>query len=156
MPHKDVQLFTAEHRRKHSDVESKNLLILLVEDIPINQRVSAHILQKLGHTVEIAANGREAIAMHDSKEYDAILMDIHMPEMDGLEATKHIRKIEEKTKKHIPIIALTARVLIKDRETCLEAGMDDYISKPVTKDELAKKLAIFFPPSAEALDISKN
>ncbi len=105
------------------------LNILVVEDNLTNQKVARQILKRLGYETDIVNNGREALVEVRKKEYDLIFMDIHMPELDGLAATREIRKITCA----IPplIIALTADVLKGERERCLEAGMDDYLTKPV-------------------------
>ena len=105
--------------------------ILLVEDSRINQMLAAAILRKHGHTVSIANNGRDALETLASQAFDLVLMDVQMPEMDGLEATRRMRENEKQTGKHLPIIALTAHALQGDRERCLAAGMDDYLPKPV-------------------------
>ncbi len=135
---------------KYSIRESqKRLNILIVEDNIINQKVAAHILQKFGNTVFLANNGIEAIQALKKKEFDLILMDIQMPKMDGLEATKKIRKEEENTGKHIPIIALTAHAMQGDKERCLDAGMDDYISKPLKSEELFEAIdRVIITPSS--------
>ncbi len=111
-------------------------LILVVEDNPINQAIAARLLQRHGFRVELAANGREAVAGVQRKCFDAILMDVQMPDMDGFEATAAIRKIEALTGAHVPIIAMTAYAMKGDRERCLSSGMDSYISKPVRPAEL--------------------
>ncbi|PKM49551.1 MAG: hybrid sensor histidine kinase/response regulator [Firmicutes bacterium HGW-Firmicutes-7] len=116
--------------------------VLLVEDDKINQMVIIRILQELGYTLDVANTGIEALALHKNNNYDAILMDIQMPELDGIEATKCIRKIEGKTK-HTPIIALTAFALVGDRERFLSIGMDEYISKPIDLEKLIKLLDTF-------------
>ena len=135
---------------KYSIRESqKRLNILIVEDNIINQKVAAHILQKFGNSVFLANNGIEAIQALKKKEFDLILMDIQMPKMDGLEATKKIRKKEENTGKHIPIIALTAHAMQGDKERCLDAGMDDYISKPLKSEELFEAIdRVIITPSS--------
>ncbi len=114
--------------------------ILVAEDYFVNQEVTQDILELMDFTVEVAENGNEALELFKTNEYDAILMDIQMPELDGYDATRAIRKLENG--KHIPIIALTANALSGDREKCLEAGMDDYISKPIEAvrlEEILKK-----------------
>ena len=109
----------------------RSLHILVAEDNPINQKLAVRVLQKQGHTSVVANNGREAIEMWEQQPFDAILMDVMMPEMDGLVATTEIRQREKATGTHIPIVAITANAMVGDREKCLAAGMDDYISKPV-------------------------
>jgi len=104
--------------------------ILVAEDNAVNQRLMSKLLAKLGHAVEIAANGRLAVQAVTAENYDVILMDCLMPEMDGFEAAREIRRIESGARR-IPIIALTANAMKGDRDRCLEAGMDDYLSKPV-------------------------
>jgi signal transduction histidine kinase/CheY-like chemotaxis protein len=110
--------------------------ILLVEDNPTNQKVVRHILKRLGHEADVANNGVEALHAAENKTYDLIIMDVHMPEMDGFEATRQIRQ-KESTAHRPRIVALTADVLKGEREKCLEAGMDDYATKPV-KIEILK------------------
>ena len=109
----------------------KSLHILIAEDNPINQKLAVRLLQKQGHTSTVANNGREAVETWRRQPFDAILMDMMMPEMDGLEATITIRECEKATGTHIPIIAITANAMTGDRDKCLAAGMDEYISKPV-------------------------
>ncbi len=120
--------------------EHEAKLILLVEDHPANQMVAEIQLQQLGHTVHIVDNGIKAIEAFRKTSYDLILMDCQMPEMDGYEATRAIRKLEALTGHHIPIIAMTAHAMVGDRELCIAAGMDDYISKPVESSELRRTL----------------
>ena len=119
-------------------------LILLVEDNLVNQQVAKHILHKLGYTIHIANNGKEALDLLKSPIYGVVLMDCQMPIMDGFEATNCIRKKEFNGKKRIPIIAMTANAMEGDREHCLESGMDDYISKPINKEILAEVLKKWF------------
>lgn len=109
----------------------RSLKILLVEDNPINRNVAASMLKKIGHQVSVAVSGVEALSESQKATYDLILMDVEMPEMDGVEATRAIRERERRTGEHIPIIALTAYAMDGDRDRFLEAGMDGYISKPV-------------------------
>lgn len=107
------------------------LRILLAEDNPVNQEVAQQMLQKRGHTVTIASNGREALKLVAESEFDLILMDIQMPEMDGFQSTAAIRELEKKGSRRTPIVAMTAHAMKGDRERCLEGGMDGYVSKPV-------------------------
>ncbi len=114
--------------------------ILLVEDNIVNQKVATGLLKVAGHTIEIANNGREAVAAVQAHDYDVVLMDMHMPEMDGIEATKVIRALPP-PKATIWIIAATAGAMQSDIDRCLEAGMNDYIAKPIVPDDLARALA---------------
>jgi signal transduction histidine kinase/DNA-binding response OmpR family regulator len=118
--------------------------ILLAEDNPVNQRVAQRMLEKLGHTVVVAANGREAIEALETARFDAVLMDMQMPEMDGLQATAVIRAREaDQALARVPIIALTANAMKGDRERCLASGMDAYLSKPIKSSELKDALDHF-------------
>jgi len=118
------------------------LRILLAEDSIVNQRLAIGVLTKDGHEVVVAPNGKEAVARARHDQFDAILMDLQMPEMDGLDATKAIRHWERTAGgRHIPIIAMTAHAMKGDRELCLAAGMDDYISKPISIQAVRDKLA---------------
>jgi len=116
--------------------ERRHLRILLAEDNPVNQMVAVRLLEKLGHTVMVVANGRDAVLMTEEQEFALVMMDVQMPEMDGFEATRLIREREAATQKHLPIIAMTAHAMKGDRERCLAAGMDGYIAKPIRPAEL--------------------
>jgi CheY-like chemotaxis protein len=107
------------------------LRVLLAEDNPVNQRVAARLLEKRGHHVALAINGREALAWLERERFDLILMDVQMPELDGIETTAIIRQREKREGGHIPIVALTAHAMHGDRERCLDAGMDNYVNKPI-------------------------
>lgn len=123
--------------RQGAGRKENQLQILLVEDKPMNQRLAMALLERKGHRVISANNGREALEKLKSGHFDLILMDVNMPEMDGLEATVHIRAAEEEAGDgHIPIIAMTAYAMQEDRDRCLQAGMDYYISKPIDTQEL--------------------
>ena len=111
--------------------------ILIVEDDRVNQKLALHQFRRLGFAVEAAADGRQGIAAWERAPFDLVFMDCHMPEMDGFEATRQIRKLEkERALPATRIIALTANAMDGDRERCLQAGMDDYLSKPVDLEDL--------------------
>jgi CheY-like chemotaxis protein len=110
--------------------------ILLVEDTPVNQRLGQALLGKRGYQVSLAADGLEALAAFDREHFDLILMDMQMPNMDGLEATRRIRDREVPGERRIPIIALTANAMQNDRDLCQAAGMDDFVAKPFRADEM--------------------
>ncbi|HJY82170.1 MAG TPA: response regulator [Candidatus Binatia bacterium] len=152
----------------------RRLHILLAEDNAINQRVAVGMLEKRGHTVVVAGNGKEALAAAERESFDLILMDVQMPEMDGFEAARAIREKEERARSplspqsavrspqdpglrilepgllHIPIVAMTAHAMKGDRERCLEAGMDSYVSKPLQVQQLFEVIAGLVPSLAEA------
>jgi CheY-like chemotaxis protein len=117
------------------------LRVLLAEDNPVNQTLAMRILERLGHKVQVVNNGKEALGRAQAEEFDVILMDVQMPEMDGLEATTAIRDAEAGTGKHIPIVAMTAHAMKGDREKCLSVGMDGYLSKPIRIDELKQAMS---------------
>ena len=119
--------------------------ILVAEDSPTNQKVVLRVLQKLGYRAEAVANGHEVLSAIREVPYDLILMDWHMPDLDGCEATKIIRTSESIAQKDIPIIAMTANAMKGDQEKCIEVGMNDYISKPINFDLLAEKLQKWLP-----------
>ncbi len=126
--------------KKPPKVELKNSNILLVEDNLINQKIVVLSLKGQVRNVDLATDGKEALDKFGTSKYDVILMDIQMPVMDGIIATRKIREIEASTNSHTPIIAITANAMLGDRETCLSAGMDDYISKPFQIEELVQKI----------------
>jgi len=119
---------------------SPALRILIAEDNPVNQAVAVGMLQKRGDTITLAENGREAVRFYQLERPDLILMDVQMPELDGIAATREIRAAEEGSGHHTPIIAMTAYAMSGDSERCLLAGMDAYLSKPLTKDLLLKTI----------------
>jgi signal transduction histidine kinase/CheY-like chemotaxis protein len=125
--------------------------VLIVEDNAVNQMVAARLLEKLGCRVDVAANGREAVEMVGLLPYDAIFMDCQMPEMDGFEATQEIRR-REGSSVHRPIIAMTANAMQGDRERCLDAGMDDYVSKPIRKADLIEALERRLPKNVKPIE----
>jgi CheY-like chemotaxis protein len=137
-------------------ISQNSLRILLAEDNAINQKLATHILEKRGHNVAVAANGYEALDMLEKQTFDLILMDVQMPKMDGFEATAAIREKEENTNTHIPIIAMTAYAMKGDREKCLNAGMDGYVSKPIKADELHEAIKSMFPDDLDKPNTESN
>lgn len=142
-------LSVAEHN--FSSINRENVRILLVEDSPTNQLVAIGILKKLGFCADIANNGKEAVHAIEHTRYDLILMDCQMPIMDGYEATAIIRQSQATQVNHqTPIIAMTANAMQGDREKCIDAGMDDYITKPIALNTLTKILSTWLPNSNAA------
>jgi CheY-like chemotaxis protein len=121
-----------EHKRK--------MRILVAEDNSVNQRVAARLLEREGHDVEVAGSGREALDMLGKNEFDLVLMDVQMPDLDGVQATARIREKERGSGRRVPIVAMTAQTTDADRERCLQAGMDAYVTKPVRLTELIRKI----------------
>lgn len=119
--------------------------VLVVEDNPVNQRLAEQFLRALRCEVEVAANGRQAVDTCAAASFDLILMDCLMPEMDGFDATLAIRALESPTGRRTPIVALTANAMQGDRQACLAAGMDDYLSKPFRKGDLQRVLQRWVP-----------
>ncbi|TKB78517.1 MAG: response regulator, partial [Nitrospira sp.] len=140
-------------REQSSTCAASGLTILLAEDHPVNQALATRLLQKWGHHVMVAGNGREALAALDAQAFDLLLTDIQMPEMDGLALATAIRAREATGGTHLPIIAMTAHALKGDRERCLAAGMDAYVAKPLQPAELTKVMADLMPsrPAAPPL-----
>lgn len=131
---RNVEAMNAESGRQH-------LRILLAEDNRVNQVVAQRLLEKMGHSVVLANNGKEALSLLERHPFDLVLMDVQMPELDGLETTVQIRCREKRlSAAPMPIIAMTAHAMKGDRERCLASGMDGYISKPVTTSELAEAI----------------
>ena len=145
-----VEDHTAGAGSRAAGEAGRSLRLLLAEDNAVNQRLAVSLLEKRGHRVVVAGNGREALAALDDGPFDAVLMDVQMPEMDGFEATAAIRARESATGAHTPIVAMTAHALKGDRERCLEAGMDAYVSKPLRPQELFDVLARLVPAAGEA------
>src|SRR5271157_1011060 len=129
--------------------EKRTLHVLLAEDNAVNQKLAARLLEKHGHHVTVTSNGHEALAALDRDNFDVVLMDVQMPEMDGFEATAVIRVREQSTGRHLPIIAMTAHAMQGDRERCLAAGMDGYIAKPIKAQELLDLLEHFCVAGAD-------
>jgi hypothetical protein len=133
---------------RHALADASAVLdVLLVEDHAINQKLAVTLLERWGHRVTVADNGQLALEAMQQRQFDLVLMDMMMPVMDGLEATRRIRASE--TGQRIPIIAMTANAMESDRERCLEAGMDDYLSKPIKATELQAMLQRFATPSPQ-------
>ena len=130
--------------RQHLEA-ARRLHILLAEDNPINQKLAVCLLEKQGHAVRVVGNGKDALATLEKEAFDLVLMDVQMPEIDGFEATAAIRQKEKGTPTHVPIIAMTAYALKGDRERCLAAGMDGYVSKPFRARELAAAIETLVP-----------
>jgi signal transduction histidine kinase/DNA-binding response OmpR family regulator len=121
--------------------ETERLRVLVAEDNLVNQKLARAMLTRLGHDCVLAADGREAIAEWSAGGYDAIFMDVQMPELDGFDATREIRRLEAGTGIRVPIVAMTAHAMPGDRERCLGAGMDDYVTKPISLTEIARVLS---------------
>ena len=145
------------NRQRPDNVPS--MRVLVAEDNVVNQRLAIRLLEKRGHQVTVADDGREALDALDRGTFDAVLMDLQMPHMGGLEATAEIRRREQATGRHLPIIAMTAHAMKGDREQCLAAGMDAYVAKPIQTDELFQTLESFAsgrPESAQPEEARPN
>jgi CheY-like chemotaxis protein len=125
----------------------------LAEDNRVNQKIATRLLEKRGHHVVHAGNGEVALAALAQRSFDLVLMDVHMPGLDGLEATLAIREKEKSTGLHQPIIAMTALAMIGDRERCLAAGMDGYLSKPIDLQQLDDVLAVYADRRCSDVDV---
>jgi two-component system, sensor histidine kinase and response regulator len=135
----------------------RSLRILLAEDNLVNQKVAMTMLGKMGHHITLATNGREALEQWRQNDFDLILMDVQMPEMTGLQATMQIRREEEALGRHLPIIAMTALAMTEDRERCLAAGMDDFISKPISSKAIEQMItATFFSAATDRWTVSER
>ncbi len=148
--HQTATPIITRHSLSEAQTRSRPL-VLVVEDNSVNQKVAANMIEKLGYRVNVAANGREAVDSLARIPYALVFMDCQMPEMDGFEATRVIRKQEESLRQaggrppHLPIIAMTANAMQKDRDRCQAVGMDDFLSKPVTSKSLAEILKQWLP-----------
>lgn len=139
--------------------ESTPLRVLLAEDNGVNQLLAVRLLEKRGHSVTVTSNGREALDALASASYDLVLMDVQMPEMSGIEATMELREREKLTGRHQPVVALTAMVIKGDKEKCLVAGMDGYLSKPIRQqelDEILDSYAIRIPTASLDIENTEN
>jgi two-component system sensor histidine kinase/response regulator len=144
---------TAKEELDASQTEPSGLKVLLAEDNLVNQRVAGELLRRWGHRVHIANNGLEAVAALERDTFDLILMDLQMPRMDGLEATRLIRQSESQTGGHVPIVAMTAHAMRSDKERCLAAGMDDYLTKPIDPDLLGEAIAKAAPGKMDEMTV---
>jgi CheY-like chemotaxis protein len=140
---KDSPLITRHHLRRRR----RPLRVLLVEDNPVNQEHAAAVLQKAGHTVLVVEDGMRALEALAMYHFDVVLMDVQMPEMDGFEATAKLRQAEAASGGHVPVIAMTAYATDTDRQKCLEAGMDGYVSKPIDMGAMLEMLDKVCPES---------
>jgi CheY-like chemotaxis protein len=142
-----TRIVDASTSRKLQSGEQRE--VLLAEDNIVNQKVVVRILEKLGYKVEVAENGVRAVEMAVSGGFDVVLMDCQMPEMDGFTAAREVRRREASAHppQHTPIVAVTANALQGDRERCLDAGMDDYVKKPIDGDQLRAALEKFLSPA---------
>ncbi|MDH3205817.1 MAG: response regulator [Gemmatimonadota bacterium] len=152
-PRSETNLVTRHSLREAWDA----MRVLLVEDNMVNQRLALALLERLGHDVQVASNGREALEALQASDFDLVLMDIQMPEMGGIEATQKIREREAANGGHIPIVAMTAHAMTGDRERFLEAGMDEYLSKPISQERLREVVRSLAEPADKgATDAAPN
>jgi PAS domain S-box-containing protein len=141
----DAQRYSAAPVRAPGEQRKRTMRILLAEDNVVNQTLAIHVLKREGHQVEIAGSGHEALALLEKSDFDLVLMDVQMPDLDGLQATAHIRARERASGKRLPIVAMTAQAGDSDRERCLRAGMDAYLTKPVRVSELRNTIESVVP-----------
>jgi two-component system sensor histidine kinase/response regulator len=132
------------------------LRVLLAEDNLVNQRLAVRLLEKRGHRVTVAGTGLEALLALEKESFDLVLMDVQMPEMDGLEATAAIREKEKGTGQHQAVVALTAHAMKGDREKCLAVGMDGYLTKPIRPPELDQLLEIYVTRRMETPSVAET
>ncbi|MDP1561339.1 MAG: response regulator, partial [Pirellulaceae bacterium] len=132
---------SASTTRRRSGIKNRSLRILLAEDNRVNQRLAVGLLERMGHRVAVVESGQAAVDACQRDSFDLVLMDVQMPGLDGLDATRAIRTNERLLGRHVPIIAMTAHAMSGDRQRCLDAGMDDYLSKPIRIAELEEKVA---------------
>jgi two-component system sensor histidine kinase/response regulator len=130
-PFKTSDIVVDAPRSLTPSVPTRQARVLVAEDNIVNQRVAERLLTKRGHLVTVVSNGREALAAVEHGAFDLVLMDVQMPDMDGFEATAAIREWERESGRHVRIVAMTAHAMNGDRERCLAAGMDGYLSKPI-------------------------
>jgi len=140
---KEVTPVITRYSLREMTQEGKSLNILLAEDNLVNQKLASRLLEKRNHIITIVRNGKEALAALEKDQFDLVLMDIQMPEMDGFEATRILREHEKTNGGHQPVVAMTALAMIGDKERCIEAGMDGYISKPIRPQDLDAVLDIY-------------
>ena len=141
-------------QRVETSLEQLRGKVLLVEDNEVNRRVAVAVLRKFGLDVTEAVNGRDALECVEAETFDLVLMDMHMPEMDGIEATRVIRARESNSVRRLPILAMTANVLAEAREACREAGMDDFVPKPFVRAQLVAALKRWLPGGVGGAKIS--
>ena len=138
-----------------SEETQRRARILVAEDVPVNRKLAMFMLTKMGHSVTLAVNGVEAVARWSEEPFDLIFMDVQMPEMDGFEATRRIRQMEASTSRHTPIVATTAHAMTGDADRCLAAGMDGYVSKPISRKDLEEAVLHHAFP-VETVDLSSS